>query len=290
MNLARIEQQADNLRLLGLVISQRGETVYTHFWDSPCRRPIYSASKSFTGCAVGFALQEGLLRLEERLTDLFPQELPPSPDENLCKATLRDCLTMCLGQEKGFLMGAQRAELPEDDWARAALRIPFRFAPGTRFVYSNVGPYLAGLAVQKRAGCSLTDYLRPRLFTPLGIKYPTWEVDPLGRTFGAGGLLLTLTEMHRLGLLYLQKGRWDDRQLLSPEWIAQSSRKQADNGEEGYGYLLWRGKYDSFRADGMYGQYSIVLPSRDAVISTTAESRRQRELLAFLLDEIYPQL
>lgn len=290
MNLERIEQQADALRLLGLVISQGGETVYTHFWDIPCRRLLHSASKSFTGCAVGFALQEGLLHLEERLTDLFPEELPPSPDENLRKATLRDCLTMCLGQEKGFLMGAQRSELQEDDWARAALRLPFPYAPGTHFVYSNVGPYLAGLAVQRRAGCSLVDYLRPRLFTPLGIQHPTWEVDPLGRTFGASGLLLTLPEMHRLGLLYLQNGRWGDRQLLSPNWIAQSGRKQVDNGEDGYGYLFWRGKYDSFRADGMYGQYSIVIPAKNAVISTTAESRDQRKLLDLLLDEIYPQL
>lgn len=290
LNLERIEQQAESLRLLGLVVSQGGETLENRHWDTPCRRIVFSVSKSFTSCAVGFAIQEGLLRLEERLADILPEALPEHPGPNLFRATLRDALTMCLGQEKGFLMGAQRVELEEDDWAKAALRLPFAYAPGTHFVYSNVGPYLAGLAVQKRACCNLVDYLLPRLFTPLGIKRPTWEVDPLNRTFGASGLMLALPELHKLGLLYLQHGRWEDRQLLSPDWIGESSRKQVENGEDGYGYLFWRGKYGSFRADGLYGQYSIVIPEKEAVITTTAENRQQKQMLNFLLDEIYPQL
>lgn len=290
MNLSRIEQQAAELRLLGLIVSQNGETLCTKTWDSPCRRIVFSVSKSFTSCAVGFAVQEGRLRLEERLVDLFPDELPDHPDENLCKATVRDALTMCLGQEKGLLMGGQRVDIEADDWAREALKTPFIYEPGTHFVYSNVGPYLAGLAVQKRVGCNLVDYLMPRLFEPLGIKRPTWEVDPLGRTFGASGLMLALPELHKLGLLYQQNGCWNGQQLLSPEWIRESSRKQVDNDEDGYGYLFWRGKYDSFRADGMYGQYSIVIPDKGAVITTTAENRNQKEMLEFLLDEIVPQL
>lgn len=290
MDLHRIEERAEELRLLGLVVAQQGQTLYANTWDIPCRRIVFSASKSFTSCAVGFAVQEGLLHLEERLVDLFPQELPAAPDDHLCRATLRDALTMCLGQEKGFLMGAQRAELEADDWAREALRIPFLYAPGTHFVYSNVGPYLAGLAVQKRAGCDLVSYLMPRLFEPLGIKRPTWETDPLGRTFGASGLMLTLFELHKLGLLYQQRGCWNGRQLLDPHWIDESGRKQVENGQEGYGYLFWRGPYHSYRADGMYGQYSIVLPDQSAVITTTAESRNQSALLNYLLDEIVPQL
>ena len=290
MDLHRMEERAEELRLLGLVVSQHGQTLYTKTWDIPCRRIVFSASKSFTSCAVGFAVQEGLLRLDERLVDLFPRELPAAPDANLCRATLRDALTMCLGQDKGFLMGAQRAELDADDWAQEALRIPFLHAPGTHFVYSNVGPYLAGLAVQKRAGCDLVSYLMPRLFEPLGIKRPTWETDPLGRTFGASGLMLTLYELHKLGLLYQQRGCWNGRQLLDPPWIDESGRKQVENGQEGYGYLFWRGPFNSYRADGMYGQYSIVLPDQSAVITTTAENRNQSALLTFLLDEIVPQL
>ena len=106
MNLMNIEQNAENLRLLGLIVAQRGETIYQHNWDSPCRRLLFSASKSFTGAAVGFAVQEGLLRLDDRLIELFPDEAPENPSENLCRATIRDALTMCIGQSRGYLMGA----------------------------------------------------------------------------------------------------------------------------------------------------------------------------------------
>lgn len=290
MNLMNIEQNAENLRLLGLIVAQRGETLYQHNWDSPCRRLLFSASKSFTGAAVGFAVQEGLLRLDDRLIELFPNEAPENPSENLCRATIRDALTMCIGQSSGYLMGAQRVGMAEEDWAKAVLALPFDEAPGTHFVYSNVGPYLAGLAVQKRAGCDLVDYLMPRLFAPLGIQRTVWEVDPLGRTFGAAGLLLALPELHKLGLLYQQGGQWQGKQLLDPNWVRESGSKQVENEEDGYGYLFWRGKYDSYRADGLYGQYSVILPAQEAVITCTAESRNQKQLLETLLDAIVPQL
>ena len=137
MNLMNIEQNAENLRLLGLIVAQRGETIYQHNWDSPCRRLLFSASKSFTGAAVGFAVQEGLLRLDDRLIELFPDEAPENPSENLCRATIRDALTMCIGQSRGYLMGAQRVGMAEEDWAKAVLALPFDEAPGTHFVYSN---------------------------------------------------------------------------------------------------------------------------------------------------------
>ena len=104
---------------------------------------------------------------------------------------------------------------------------------------NNVGPYLAGILVQRRSGCNLVSYLMPRLFSHLGIRRPTWEEDPLGNTFGAGGLFLTLSELHKLGLFYLQKGSWEGRQLLNREWIMESTRKQVENGKEGYGCLLY---------------------------------------------------
>jgi len=144
--------------------------------------------------------------------------------------------------------------------------------------------------VQKRAGCDLVDYLMPRLFAPLGIQRTVWEVDPLGRTFGAAGLLLALPELHKLGMLYQQGGQWQGKQLLDPNWVRESGSKQVENEEDGYGYLFWRGKYDSYRADGLYGQYSVILPAQEAVITCTAESRNQKQLLKTLLDAIVPQL
>ena len=100
----------------------------------------------------------------------------------LREATVRDLLTMCLGQEKGSLMGEQRPFYEEDNWVKMSLAIPFKYKPSTHFVYNNVGPYLAGILVQRRSGCDLVSYLTPRLFSKLGIKRPTWETDPLGNS------------------------------------------------------------------------------------------------------------
>lgn len=153
-----------------------------------------------------------------------------------------------------------------------------------------MGPYLAGVLVQRRAGCDLTAYLTPRLFDHLGIPRPTWEMDPLGYTFGAGGLFLTLSELHTFGLFYLQQGRWNGKQLLSPDWIAQSTSKQVENGSHGYGYLFWRGEQNTARADGKYGQWSILCPDKDAVITLVSECRDTAALNRLVFDTLYPQL
>lgn len=287
MDLTRFTDYADQLRVLGIRVTQNKELIAR--WDSEeeIRRNVYSAAKSFTSCAVGFALQEGLLSLDEKLTEAFRNDMPAHIDENLQKATVRDLLTMCLGQKEACLMGAQRPLYPEDDWVKMSLAIPFVYEPGTHFVYNNVGPYLAGVLVQRRAGCDLVSYLTPRLFSHLGIKCPMWETDPLGNTFGAGGLFLTLTELHSFGLFYLYRGSWNGKQLLNEKWINESTRQQTDAP---YGYLFWRGEYNSFRADGKFSQLSIVLPDQDAVVSVTAECRNGKELLRLLYDHVIARL
>lgn len=290
MNLDSFEKRAKAIGVLGVKVSQHGEVLTHKTWDDPCRRNIYSASKSVTACAVGFALQEGLLSLEERLVDAFPRDLPDQVSGNLETATVRDLLTMCLGQEKGHLMGAERPLYPERDWVKLALSFPFSDAPGTRFVYNNVGPYLAGVLVQRRSGCDLVSYLTPRLFDHLGITRPTWEVDPLGYTFGAGGLFWTLSELHSFGQFYLQKGQWQGKQLLDPSWVEECSKKQVDNGSFGYGYLFWRGRENTYRADGKYGQLSIVCPDKDGVITVVCECRDGKALDDAIFQELYPQL
>ena len=271
MELQGFENKARPIGVLGVKISQGGEVIAHKTWDEECRRNVYSASKSVTSCAVGFAVQEGLLSLEERLVDAFARDLPETVSENLERATVRDLLTMCLGQARGELMGAQRPLYQERDWVKLALSFPFTDAPNTKFVYNNVGPYLAGMLVQRRSGCDLVSYLTPRLFEHLGITRPTWETDPLGHTFGAGGLFLTLSELHTFGQFYLQNGRWKGRQLLDAAWVKASTSKQVENGAYGYGYLFWGGEQNTFRADGKYGQLSILCREKDAVITVVAE-------------------
>lgn len=290
MDLERFEEKIKGLGVLGVKVTQHGQETAYKTWDEECRRNIYSASKSVTSCAVGFAIQEGLLSLSERLVDAFHQDLPEIVGENLELATVRDLLTMCLGQEEGYLMGGQRPLYKEKDWVKLSLSFPFSCKPDTRFVYNNVGPYLAGVLVQRRAGCDLASYLTPRLFDHLGITHPTWEIDPKGYTFGAGGLFFTLSELHTFGLFYLQNGSWNGKQLLSPEWVQESTKKQVDNGAQGYGYLFWGGKQGTFRADGKYGQLSILCRDKDAVITIVAECRDVPALNRAIFDELYPQL
>ena len=221
MDISEFIEVAKKLNVLGIKVTQNGELIAEWHSEPECRRNIYSATKSFTSCAVGFAVQEGLISLEEKLTDVFSEDLPDFIDDNLKAATVRDLLTMCLGQEQGSLMGEQRPLYKEDDWVKMSLSIPFKYKPGTHFVYNNVGPYLAGILVQRRSGCDLVSYLTPRLFSHLEIKRPTWETDPLGNSFGAGGLFLTLSELHKFGLFCLNKGKWNGRQILSEKWNIQ---------------------------------------------------------------------
>lgn len=290
MDLQELTALAEDMRVLGIIISQNGKQICRKMYEGPIRRNLYSASKSYTSAAVGIAVKEGLLSLDEKLTDLFRADLPDVVSDNLAKATVRDLLTMCLGNDKGFLMGEDRPYYQNRNWVQLALSQPFVHEPGTQFVYNNSGPYLAGLLVQRRAGTDLVHYLMPRLFEPMGIQLPTWETDPWGYTFGAGGLFLTIDEFHRFGELYLGKGCLNGRQLISEEWIRESTSKQVENGKEGYGYLFWRGEHNSYRADGKYGQFTIVFDDRNAVVTITAESRAADGILRMVYDYIYPQL
>nr|WP_300768742.1 serine hydrolase [uncultured Acetatifactor sp.] len=293
MDIGRFMERTEKTGILGVKVSQGGRDIWKHLWDDECRRNVYSASKSFTSAAVGIAAREGLLSLEERLVDAFAEDLPEQVGEYLELATVRDLLTMCLGQEQAGLMGAQRPLYEQDDWVKMSLGFPFTCRPGTKFVYNNVGPYLAGVLIQRRAGCDLVSYLTPRLFRPMGIRRPTWETDPLGYTFGAGGLFLTLSELHKLGVLYLQKGMWEGKQLVPADWVAESLKAQVPTGLEedyGYGYLFWGGPHGSFRADGKYLQLSIILRDKDAVISTVAECRDGKPLMDAIFQELYPRL
>ncbi|MDR0641429.1 MAG: beta-lactamase family protein [Treponema sp.] len=280
--LEEFSEKAEELRVLNIRVFRDSALIASADWDEEIRRNQYSASKSFTSAAVGFALREGLLSLDERLVDAFPGETPPHPSPFLQEARVRDLLTMGLGQDGAYLMGAQRVNMDSVDWVRHALALPFVSKPGSAFVYNNVGPYLAGVLVQRRAGCDLVSYLMPRLFAPLGIRRPLWECDPAGYTFGAGGLVLCVSELAKFTLLYAGKGVWEGKQILSPEWVEESTGSQIDNTHEGYGYLFWRGPGNTYRADGKYGQFGIVAPDKHVVVAVNAESRDGGALLSHI--------
>lgn len=200
--------QRENLNMEAILVEQDGQEVARHFWAPEHRRNQYSVSKSFTSAAVGFAVAEGLFALEDLVLSHFAADAPENPPENLQKLTVRDLLTMAPGQDAAYLMGGDREKLAErtDDFVRFCLAQPFPYAPGTHFKYNNMGPYLAGVLVQRKAGCSLVDYLMPRLFLPLGIARPHWETDPRG-DLRRGGLEISPSELLSFLRLYVNDGQ-----------------------------------------------------------------------------------
>lgn len=288
-------EHTQKIPLLQMVVLQGGQEIARKEWEPEIRQNQYSASKSFTSAAVGIAVKEGLLRLDTRVADFFRDELPDHPSDALSELTLYHLLTMSVGQKEAHLMGTQRVRMAERDWVSYALRQEFSDIPGTRFLYNNVGPYLAGIMVQRCAGTDLPSYLAPRLFEPLGIWKPTWEMDPNGYTFGAGGLFLSVSELAQFGQLYLQNGTFGNKEILPKEWVQMTAMPQIKTGNSGnchseYSLLFWNCPDGAYRADGKYGQYSIVLPEKDAVVAINAFCRGEGDILQYVWTDIVPLL
>ena len=277
-------------RLTNLILSQNGQRIYECHFQEEHRRNIYSASKSFTSTAVGIAVKEGLISLEEKVADCFADEVPDNPSPYLQQLKVEHLLNMAVGQELPCLMGGKRPFLKEKDWVRYCLRQPLKHKPDSVFLYSNTGPYLAGILLARRAGCTMTDYLQARLFDPLGWNRVTWEVDPLGNTFGAGGLFLTASELLQFGELYLHQGILCGRQLIERDWVQRVKMPAMQTEKGGYSSLFWNGPHGSYYASGKYGQYSIIMEEKNAVLAVQAESIRPAEILDLFWKEIYPNL
>ena len=287
----------ENLAVRGLRVYRDGALIASYQPQPEERQNQYSCTKSFTSTACAFAIQEGLFTLDDYVLDHFRQDAPEAVSENLKQMRLRHLITMSMGFESPMLMGAQRPKMIEKDWVKYVLRAPVIHKPGTVFQYNNAGPYLLGILIQRKTGMSLVDYLMPRLFEPLGIPRPQDEKDPLGNTFGAGGLQLNVSELAKLGLLYLQKGQWQGRQLIPASWVEEASRSFiiSDQGDSeigtDYGYLFWIMPEGMFRADGKYGQYCIVVPKKNAVIAINSmQIEDEKKVLRAAVKTLLPLL
>ena len=286
-----------NLAVRGMVVYQGGEIIGRYQPQPEQRQNQYSVTKSFTSTAAAFAVQEGMFSLDDYVLDHFAADAPDAPSENLEKMKLRHLITMSMGFESPMLMGAMRPKMAEKDWVRFVLHANVVHVPGTVFQYNNAGPYLLGMLVQRKSGQSLRDYLTPRLFQPLGIEPPVFELDPLGNDFGAGGLQLSVSELLKLGILYLQKGAWEGCQLIPAEWVEQASSAQipANEGDSEigrhYGYLFWTMPDGMFRADGKYGQYCVVVPRKNAVVAVNSmQIENEKAVLRAVVRTVLPQL
>jgi CubicO group peptidase (beta-lactamase class C family) len=273
------EPRVDGLH--SFMLLRHGRVVAEGWWapysaDEP--HMLFSLSKSFTSTAVGFAVAEGRLSVNAPVLSFFPDQAPASPSENLKAMRVRDLLTMSTGHHAdvidGFPFGAN------EDLVKRFLDLPVAHKPGTLFVYNTPATYVLSAIVQKVTGQTLLDYLRPRLFTPLGIADPAWERSAQGIDMGGFGLNVRTEDIARFGQLYLQKGRWQGKTLLPAAWIEEATTRQMSNGsdpagnwDQGYGYQFWRCPHGFYRGDGAFGQFCIVLDKYDAVIAITSGTR-----------------
>jgi CubicO group peptidase (beta-lactamase class C family) len=206
---------------------------------------------------------------------------------------VRDLLTMTCGHD------AEAKRVNGAPSVKAFLAQPVPHEPGTHFLYNTMGSYTLSAIVTKATGQTSLEFLKPRLFEPLGIENPEWPSSPEGNSLGGYGLKLCTEDIAKFGQLYLQKGKWNGKQLIPEKWIEQATSKQVSNDQEGhskigidwvqgYGFQFWRCTHNAFRGDGANGQLCIVIPEKDAVMAITADTGNFQGEMNAIWDKLYP--
>ena len=294
-----VDQAEQTIDALHSVIIVRHGRVIAEGWWQPyaANEPhmLFSLSKSFTSTAVGLAIADGKLHLEDAVLDFFPDKAPAQPSANLKAMRIRDLLTMQTGHHDEDIR-----DFPfslEGSAVARFLQVPVAHKPGTLFVYNTPATYMLSAIVQKVTGQTVLEYLGPRLFEPLGIEHPTWEMSKEGVALGGFGLSIRTEDIARFGQLYLQKGMWQGRQLVPAEWVAAATSRQVSNGssptsdwEQGYGYQFWRARHGFYRGDGAFGQFCLVLPQYDTVVAITSGTRDMASVMNLVWDRLVPAL
>ena len=298
--------------LHSLMVLKDGEVVYERWSTGHTPEELHilwSASKTFTALGVGFAADEGLLNVNDKVVNFFTEEeLPKEQSEWLKDMTIWDLLVMSSGLGQDYI-GSAQCRSGFDHWAKKTLASGFVFQPGTRFGYNSMNTYLLSVIVSRVTGEKLVDFLDRKLFTPLGIKDFVWEESPEGYNAGGWGLFLSTESLAKAGQFVLQNGRWNGRQLLSKEWIAEATsaqimqsiglnrseeeqaRLRAENDwEQGYGYQMWLCRHGGVRFDGAWGQYCIILPEKNAVVVALSHSGNTPRILNSIWVNILPLL
>jgi hypothetical protein len=257
-----------------------------------------SVSKTFTSTAIGFAVKEKRLTVDDTVVSFFPDELPQNVSANLEKLTVKHLLTMAVGHETPPVFNLSTA-----NWIKSFLDVPVAHEPGTVFQYSSYASYMLSAIIRKVSGLTTLEYLKPRLFDPLDIADVKWEEGAQGISAGGWGMRIKTADMAKLGQFYLQNGNWKGRQLLPKAWINEATALQIyqvdeptfeqemyDDWAQGYGFQIWRCTHNAYRADGANGQFIIVAPDQDVVIAMTARVLDMQKVLSLTWEHIFASI
>ncbi len=290
--------QDENLELHSFMLLRHGHVVAEGWYDpyGPDRpHSLFSLSKSFTSTAVGFAVAEGKLSVDDFVLSFFPEYITPEIKDNMSEMRVKHLLSMSTGH-KNDTTGLLRAE-PEGDWVKAFLTAPIEYEPGTHFLYNSGATYMLSAIVQRVTGQTLVQYLTPRLFAPLHIENATWETCPRGVNAGGWGLSIKTEDIAKFGQLYLDDGIWLGEQLLPVGWVKEATSFHVSNGDDansdwaqGYGYQFWRCRHNVYRGDGAFGQYCVVMPEQDAVVAITSAVGNMQAVLNGIWKHILPAM
>ena len=283
-----------------------------HRFNGPIKHDVFSVAKTFTVSGIGAAIDEGLMTLDDKPTEYFKDILPADLDERWYDVTLENLITMCSGHAKPHFMVVDRVRLrgqkdpfPEDimaEWLKFAFGCPMVYNAGEKFNYGNLAPYVAGRMLEKATGMTVLDWVYNKIWQPLGVEKPSWDTDNSGHTFPASDLLLDITDMIKIGQIYLGGGEYKGHRYLSKEWVENATRKHVDSAvinpggygideEAGYGFYIWMNHIEgSYRAYGREGQFVIVIPDKNAVIATQSMHHDVQQILDLVWEHIYPQL
>jgi len=288
-----------NARELGLhsfILLRHGQIASQAWWkpyDENLPHQLYSLSKSFTSTAVGFAVQEGLLKTDDKVVSFFPEELTNEPCGYMKNLTVRNLLCMGTGHTREPLV------FLGEKWTNNFLTSYIQAEPESVFTYNTPATYMLSRIVQKVTGRTLTEYLTPRLFEPLGIENHRWLQSPEGTDIGGYGLNLKTTDIAKFGQFLLNRGNVNGKQILNAEWIDLATSVHISNGNpeedndwtQGYGFQFWKCKPEGvYRGDGAFGQYCVVMPKQDAVLAITSGSANIREILKSAWKHLLPAM
>jgi CubicO group peptidase (beta-lactamase class C family) len=283
------------------MLLRHGKVIAEGWWDpyrADLKHTLYSCSKSFTATAIGFAIDEKRLSLNDKVVSFFPNELPDTVSQFLSELTVKDVLMMSDGQEPD---PTGIVATKDTNWIKGFLATPIVHEPGTQFLYNSLGTYMLCAIIQKVTGQKAIDYLKPRLFDPLGIHGEDWETDLQGINTGGWGLRLKTEDMAKFAQLFLQKGNWNGKQIIPASWVeeassvkimqdpnAPQSKKDSSDWLQGYCYQMWRCRHNAYRGDGAFGQFMIVMPEQDAALAITAETPNMQEEINLVWQYLLP--